>query len=225
MQVNIFLAFGAGVLSFLSPCVLPLIPAYIALITGLTTKELEEEEEKYFSQLFSQSILFILGFSFVFISFSITINYFGKYIPQGVLRIIGGSIVILLGLHMVGIITINFLNKVKKINLSKKPLYIGSAFVVGMVFAFGWSPCIGPILGSILMYASVQETLSKSIFLLISYCLGLGIPFIFISVVGVGMFVKFFKKFNKYYRVVEIASGVLLIIIGLLILLNKFWIK
>jgi len=224
MNINIPLAFSAGILSFLSPCVLPLIPAYIALITGLTTKELEIEKDRYFSKMVLQSILFILGFSVVFISFSIIITYFGHRIPEDILRIVGGIIVIMLGIHVAGIFTIKFLNHLKKINLSTKPTYIGSSFVIGMIFAFGWSPCIGPILGSILTYASVQETVKKSILLLVAYCIGLGIPFLLVSVLGIGMFLKFFKQFNKYYRIIEIVSGLLLIIIGVLILLDKFWI-
>lgn len=224
MDVSIPLALMAGILSFLSPCVLPLIPSYIALITGLTTKELEEDKNKYFSKLVLQSILFISGFSIIFIIFSVIINYFGQYVPKHILRLIGGVIVIILGLHVMGIFNIKFLNYMKKFNLSGKPRYIGGSFVVGMVFAIGWSPCVGPILGSILMYASVQETLSRAIFLLIAYCIGLGIPFLLVSIFGIGIFIRFFRKLKHHYRTVEIITGTLLVIIGILILLDKFWI-
>jgi len=223
MQINISLAFIAGVLSFLSPCVLPLIPAYIALITGLTFKELEEEKSKYFIKLVIESILFVFGFSAVFISFFLIATYFGNYIPRQILRLIGGIIVIILGFHVMGVFSIKALKYTKKLDLGIRSRYMGESFIIGAIFAFGWSPCVGPILGSILMYASVQETFTKGFFLLITYCIGLGIPFLLISILGIGLFSRLIRKFKKFYKSIELVSGILLVIIGTLILLNKFW--
>jgi cytochrome c-type biogenesis protein len=224
MEVNFALAFTAGVLSFLSPCVLPLIPSYMVLMTGISAEELEKGSKKYFLLLLIHSCLFVTGFSTVFISLAIAVNYFGKYIPFEILSVAGGIIVILFGLHLSGLIKFSIFYKIKKPEISRKTTLAGS-FVVGMIFAAGWSPCIGPILGSILLYSSVHETVYKAVFLLIAYCLGLGLPFIAVCVAGIGFFVKILNKFKKYFPVVRILSGILLIITGILILAGNFWVK
>ena len=174
-MVELFIAFGAGLISFLSPCVLPLIPGYISYISGASLNELLAKKKINLIPL----ILFTLGFSFVFIAFGAAASYVGQILLQHsqILRIIAGLVIIIFSLQLIGIININFLNFEKKI-YTKKNNNILFSFIVGMAFGFGWTPCIGPILGSILALASTEETIFKAIILLSFYSLGLAIPFI-----------------------------------------------
>ena len=174
-MIEFFVAFGAGLISFLSPCVLPLIPGYISFISGSSINELLENKKINILPL----ILFTLGFSFVFIMFGAVASYLGQVLLQNsqTLRVIAGLIIIIFSLQLIGIININFLNFEKKI-YTKKNNNIWFSFIIGMAFGFGWTPCIGPILGSILALASTEETVFKAIILLSFYSLGLAIPFI-----------------------------------------------
>ena len=174
-MIELLIAFGAGLISFLSPCVLPLIPGYISFITGNSLNELLESKKINIRPL----ILFTLGFSFVFIIFGAAASYLGQVLLQNseTLRIIAGLIIIIFSLQLIGIININFLNFEKKI-YTQKNNNIWFSFIIGMAFGFGWTPCIGPILGSILALASTEETIYKAILLLSFYSLGLAIPFI-----------------------------------------------
>ena len=216
-MIELLIAFGAGLISFLSPCVLPLIPGYISFITGNSLNELLESKKINIRPL----ILFTLGFSFVFIIFGAAASYLGQVLLQNseTLRIIAGLIIIIFSLQLIGIININFLNFEKKI-YTKKNNNIWFSFIIGMAFGFGWTPCIGPILGSILALASTEETVFKAIILLSFYSLGLAIPFI-LSGYLMQRFLIFSKNFKKNINLVTKGGGVILLITGVLILTNQ----
>ena len=216
-MIELLIAFGAGLISFLSPCVLPLIPGYISFITGNSLNELLESKKINIRPL----ILFTLGFSFVFIIFGAAASYLGQVLLQNseTLRIIAGLIIIIFSLQLIGIININFLNFEKKI-YTKKNNNIWFSFIIGMAFGFGWTPCIGPILGSILALASTEETVFKAVILLSFYSLGLAIPFI-LSGYLMQRFLIFSKNFKKNINLVTKGGGVILLITGVLILTNQ----
>ena len=214
---ELFIALGAGLISFLSPCVLPLIPGYISYISGQSLNELTASKKVNLIPL----LLFSLGFSFVFIVFGASASALGKILLQNYnqLRIVAGLIIIIFSLQLIGIINIKILNYEKKYYTKKstKPLF---TFIVGMVFGFGWTPCIGPILGSILALAATEETISKAILLLCCYSLGLAIPFI-LSGYLIQKFLIFSKNFKKNINLVSKVGGVILLITGISILTNK----
>ena len=216
-MIELLIAFGAGLISFLSPCVLPLIPGYISYISGASLDELLANKKINLVPL----ILFTLGFSFVFIIFGAAASYLGQVLLQNseTLRILAGLIIIVFSLQLVGIININFLNFEKKI-YTKKNNNIWFSFIIGMAFGFGWTPCIGPILGSILALASTEETVFKAIILLSFYSLGLAIPFI-LSGYLMQRFLMFSKNFKKNINLVTKSGGVILLITGVLILTNQ----
>ena len=216
-MIELFIALGAGLISFLSPCILPLIPGHISFISGQSLNELIENKKVNFIPL----ILFSLGFSFVFILLGATASFLGKFLIQNSnqLRIIAGIIIIIFALQLIGIINIKFLNYEKKYYTSKSSKILFS-FVVGMAFGFGWSPCIGPILGSILVLASTEENVSRAIILLSFYSLGLAIPFI-ASGFLIQKFLVFSKNFKKNINKVTKIGGAILLITGILILTNK----
>ena len=216
-MIELFIAFGAGLISFLSPCVLPLIPGYISFISGASLDELLKNKKINLMPL----ILFTLGFSFVFIIFGAAASYLGQVLLQNseMLRIIAGLIIIIFSLQLIGFININFLNFEKKI-YTQKNNNIWFSFIIGMAFGFGWTPCIGPILGSILALASTEETVFKAIILLSFYSLGLAIPFI-LSGYLMQRFLMFSKNFKKNINLVTKGGGVILLITGVLILTNQ----
>ena len=216
-MIELLIAFGAVLISFLSPCVLPLIPGYISFVTGNSLNELLESKKINIRPL----ILFTLGFSFVFIIFGAAASYLGQVLLQNseTLRIIAGLIIIIFSLQLIGIININFLNFEKKI-YTQKNNNIWFSFIIGMAFGFGWTPCIGPILGSILALASTEETIFKAIILLSFYSLGLAIPFI-LSGYLMQRFLMFSKNFKKNINLVTKGGGVILLITGALILTNQ----
>ena len=216
-MIELLIAFGAGLISFLSPCVLPLIPGYISYISGASLDELLANKKINLLPL----ILFTLGFSFVFIIFGAAASYLGQELLQNseTLRILAGLIIIVFSLQLIGIININFLNFEKKI-YTKKNNNIWFSFIIGMAFGFGWTPCIGPILGSILALASTEETVFKAIILLSFYSLGLAIPFI-LSGYLMQRFLMFSKNFKKNINLVTKSGGVILLITGVLILTNQ----
>ena len=216
-MIELFIAFGAGLISFLSPCVLPLIPGYISFISGATLNELIAKKKINLLPL----ILFSLGFSFVFIIFGAAASFVGQLFLQNsqTLRIIAGLIIIIFSIHLLGILNISFLNFEKKI-YTKKIENIWFAFIVGMAFGFGWTPCIGPILGSILALASTEETIFRAIILLSFYSLGLAIPFI-LSGYLMQRFLIFSKNFKKNINMVSKIGGFILLITGILILTNQ----
>jgi cytochrome c-type biogenesis protein len=216
-------AFGAGVVSFLSPCVLPLVPGYISMISGATVETLQEADRKLTRNILLNSLMFILGFSVVFVSLGAVATTIGQITIQyhGLLSKIAGAVIILFGLHLTGIFKIKALYADKRLhNVRAGSSPLGS-FVIGFAFAFGWTPCIGPILGGILVLAGSQDTVTKGVLLLATYSLGLAVPFLITSI-GINQFLSFYGRFRRHLRKVEIVSGVLLIIFGVLIAANKF---
>ena len=214
---ELFIAFGAGLISFLSPCVLPLIPGYISFISGSSLNELLAKKKINLIPL----ILFTLGFSFVFISFGATASFLGSVILNNSyeLRIVSGVIIIIFSLHILKIINLNFLNYEKRIYTDKKS-GIFSSILVGMAFGFGWTPCIGPILGSILALASTEQSLNRGILLLVFYSLGLAIPFI-LSGYLIQKFLVFSKNLKSKMNIILKSGGALLLITGILMITNK----
>tara|TARA_B100001769_G_C22030927_1_gene553981 strand:- start:93 stop:800 length:708 start_codon:yes stop_codon:yes gene_type:complete len=216
-MIELFIAFGAGLISFLSPCVLPLIPGYISFISGASLNELLEKKRINLVPL----ILFSLGFSFVFIIFGAAASFLGQLLLENsnTLRIVAGLIIIIFSFQLIGVININFLNFEKKI-YTQRNNNIWFSFIVGMAFGFGWTPCIGPILGSILALASTEETILRAIILLSFYSLGLAIPFV-LSGYLIQRFLMFSKNFKKNINLVSKIGGLILLITGILILTNQ----
>ena len=216
-MIELLVALSAGLLSFLSPCVLPLIPGYISYISGSSLNELLEKKEINIIPL----ILFSLGFSIVFILFGAASTFLGQIVlnNSNTLRIVAGLIIIFFSLNIIGVLNFNFLNYEKRINYTKKKGQIGSV-LVGMAFGFGWTPCIGPILGSILLLASTEESINRGILLLSFYSLGLAIPFVLSGY----LFQKFMvisKNIKKKMNLITKIGGSLLLITGILILTNQ----
>jgi len=221
-NVNILTAFVFGIISFISPCVLPIVPGYLSFISGYSFDEmLNSSRPELFKRVTLNSILFIIGFSIIFIALGASATFVGQFLLQklNIFSKIAGAIIIIFGLHMVGIFKISFLNYEKKFHSDKKIGPLGS-LVAGLAFAFGWTPCIGPVLAAILTIAAQQDTVGKGIMLLSVYSLGLGIPFLITSL-SINAFLSFFGKFKKYIRWVEVGGGALLIIVGFLIMTNN----
>jgi cytochrome c-type biogenesis protein len=223
-DISFPLAFLAGILSFLSPCVLPLIPSYVSFITGISFKDLTVgvDRKRVHYLTMTNSLAFIAGFSSVFIGLGISSSAIGGFLFQymDTIRVIGGVLVIIFGFFIAGFLKLDFLMKEKKIHLSGKPAgYIGT-FIVGMTFAAGWSPCIGPILGAILVYAGAKGSALYGFQLLAVYSLGMAIPF-FLSALAINVFLSYSPKIAKSMRVIMIASGLLLIIFGVLLLTDQ----
>ena len=216
-MIELFIAFGAGLISFLSPCVLPLIPGYISYISGSSLNELIEKKTVNIFPI----ILFTIGFSIVFISFGATASFLGSIILQNSyeLRIASGIIIIIFSLQILGIINLNFLNYEKRIYTEKKSGVL-SSLLVGMAFGFGWTPCIGPILGSILALASTEQSLNKGILLLVFYSLGLAIPFI-LSGYLIQKFLVFSKNIKSKMSIIMKTGGALLLTTGILMITNQ----
>ena len=216
-MIELLLAFGAGLISFLSPCVLPLIPGYISYISGNSINELIDKKNV---NLFPM-VLFTAGFSIVFIIFGAASTFLGQVLLQNSfeLRILAGLIIIILSLHIIGILNIKFLNFEKRIQ-TKTNTNFYSPILIGMAFAFGWTPCIGPILGSILVLAATEDSINKGIMLLFFYSLGLAIPFI-LSGYLIQKFLIFSKNFKKNINKVSKIGGIILLITGILILTNQ----
>ncbi len=224
-EVSTFIAFFAGILSFISPCILPLIPSYLTYITGVSFKALTDTHSR--SRLrwitVSHSLLFIFGFSTVFVLMGASASYLGQLVVQYQVWLMrgGGVLIILLGLHFIGVFHIPFLQMERRVELKKKPLGYFGSFLVGVVFAAGWTPCVGPILSTILIYASTQQSLSTGIFLLAIYSLGLGTPF-FLTSIAFNSFLFAFERLKRYMRVITLVSGLFLIAIGILFLTDLF---
>ncbi len=224
-EVSILIAFSAGLVSFASPCFLPLIPSYISYITGVSFNDLtaDKPRKRLRWMTVSHSLLFILGFSIIFVLLGASASYLGQLLSEHQLwiRRAGGGLIILLGLHFTGVINIPFLQMERRFELKKKPLgYLGS-FLVGVVFAAGWTPCVGPILSTILLYASAAKSFTRGIALLAFYSLGLGVPF-FISSLAFNFFLTLSNRIRRYMRFIMIGSGVFLIAIGILLLTDLF---
>lgn len=219
-QVSLWVAFVAGIFSFLSPCILPLVPGYISFLSGVSLEELKQGNvhKKVVRKAGLTSIFFVMGFSVVFIALGASASFAGKFLIKHIAIItkVAGVLIVVLGLHLTGILNLAWLNYNRQVRLKNiSPGFLG-AFVIGLAFAFGWTPCVGPILAGILTLAATQDTLLRGVYLLASYSLGLGIPFI-ITGFAVGVFMRFFEKYKKFIRWGEVVAGVFLIIIGVLI--------
>jgi cytochrome c-type biogenesis protein len=219
-NVTLLAAFAAGFLSFVSPCVLPLIPGYISFVSGASLEEMRGESAAQASrtQVFSTSLAFVIGFSIVFVALGASATAIGKFllVQLPLLSKIAGAILIVFGLHTMGVFRLAFLETEKRMQAQRKPAGLLGALLVGVAFAFGWTPCIGPILGGILAIAASKNSISEGVTLLAVYSLGLGIPFLLTSL-AINQFFSATKRIRKYYHAIEVISGVLLVAIGLLI--------
>ena len=198
-QVSLFAAFSAGLLSFISPCVLPLVPSYLSYITGLSVENLakEEERERLRSAIILNALLFIAGFSTVFIAFGASASLIGQvlYEYQDIIRKVGGVLIIIFGLYLLGILKLNILMTERRlVHFESRPVGYFGSFLIGTAFAAGWTPCVGPVLGTILAYASTTESMSGGVMLLSAYSFGLGLPF-FLTAFGMDTFLSYFKNF------------------------------
>jgi len=219
MSTTLSIAFLAGLISFLSPCVLPLIPGYIAYISGTSLSKIRAKKENL---IIIKTIFFTLGFSFVFITLGSTASLIGKFFltNSNILRIIAGIIIIFFSLQIIGIINLNIMNKDIRFFTGQYNNNLAFPFIVGAAFGFGWTPCIGPILGSIITLAALEENIGKGILLLSFYSLGLAIPFI-ISGVLIDKFLLFSKNFKKYTLIISKIGGAILLLTGIAILTNQ----
>ena len=224
-SVDIWTAFGAGVLSFISPCILPIIPSYMFFIGGTSAGALksaeDEEKKKSQRQIILSSLCFILGFSLVFIAMGATATGIGQALKshQDLLRKLGGIVIIVLGLHMMGAIQIKALLYEKRMHFKARPPGYFGALLIGISFALGWTPCIGPILGTILGVASTKTQISEGVSLLSMYSLGLAIPFFATALLMDKLFVHF-RKLQKHMQTISIISGVFMILIGIMVFTN-----
>ena len=216
MAATLLTAFFGGLLSFLSPCVLPLVPPYLCFITGATLDDLTESTAISRKRTLIASLAFVLGFSTVFVLLGATASAAGQVIREHLplLAKLAGVFIILMGLHFLGVFRFAFLNREKRYHQETRPAGLLGAYAVGLAFAFGWTPCIGPVLATILAVAAAEESVGQGAFLLAIYSLGLGVPFL-LAALGVGTFLAFLKRFAKHLDMVEKAMGVLLILAGL----------
>ena len=224
-NVTLITAFIAGIISFISPCVLPIVPGYISFISGVSLQELKgqaevsQEDKKRLRRLVVvNSLFFVLGFSLVFIAMGASATYIGRWFHENrvLLARVAGVIIIIFGLHTMGITPIKWLNYEKRFHANKKPLGVLGSLLIGLAFAFGWSPCIGPILAGVLAMAATQETVREGVALLAAYSLGLGLPFIATSL-AINSFMNVFSHVKRHMRKVEIVAGILLIAVGVLV--------
>jgi cytochrome c-type biogenesis protein len=216
-------AFVAGLVSFLSPCVLPLVPGYVSLISGAGVEELRNHESQLFRKMMLNSISFIVGFSVVFITLGAISTEVGQLLARykSTLAQVAGVVIILFGLHLTGIFRINALYADKRLHNVKGGSSPAGAFLIGFAFAFGWTPCVGPILAVILTFAAAQDSVFKGILLLAVYSLGLAVPFL-VTAFALERFLKFYGRFKSFMHGVEVASGALLIALGVLLVFGRF---
>src|SRR5688572_25018283 len=236
-NVTLLAAFGAGLLSFISPCVLPLVPGYLSYISGLSLDEMRGVSAgptapaavavvappETRRRVLTSSLAFILGFSIVFVALGASASVVGQFLMSrlSLLGKIAGAIIIVFGLHTMGVLRIEWLYQEKRVQTSQRPAGFVGATLVGIAFAFGWTPCIGPILAGILAIAAAQDTIDQGVRLLSAYSLGLGVPF-FAAALAINRFFAAFAKIRRHYHKVELVSGALLVGIGLLIFTNRF---
>ncbi|MEL3891016.1 cytochrome c biogenesis protein CcdA [Ferrovibrio sp. MS7] len=225
LDVSYAVAAGAGALSFLSPCVLPLVPAYLCFVAGTSLDEMLERQEidkAETRRVLMAAIAFVLGFSTVFVIMGASASAINQLVVQhlDIIGKIAGGIIILFGLHFMGLLKIGLLYREARINPENRPTSWLGAYVIGLAFAFGWTPCIGPILASILTIAGSRSDLSYGVSLLATYALGLGIPFL-LAALAMKPFMRFMQRFRRHMRKVEIAAGALLVTTGVLIFTNS----
>jgi cytochrome c-type biogenesis protein len=221
---GVLVAFPAGVVSFLSPCVLPLFPSYLSFITGMSVDRLTSEiNARTRTWVLLHSIAFIAGFTTVFVSLGASFSAAGRFFLdyRDAIRLAGGVLIAVFGLYIAGVLRLGVFGRTRQLAIRSKPAGFAGSFLVGLTFAIGWTPCVGPILGSILTLASNDKTVEQGIVLLLAYSLGLGVPFL-LSSVALGGFLRFFKRYRPFIPTVERAAGVLLVLVGLLVLTNYY---
>ncbi|MBI4420930.1 MAG: cytochrome c biogenesis protein CcdA [Gemmatimonadetes bacterium] len=226
--VPVLAAAAAGVVSFLSPCVLPLLPGYLSFVSGISYAELAGEKDEpgrraaLVRTVTPNAVLFVLGFTTVFVALGASATTLGRFLIGSfpTFTRIAGAVIILFGLHIVGVVRIPVLHREKRVQTKAAPRTLVGSYTVGMAFAFGWTPCIGPILAAMLTLAATRETVSQGVALLTVYSLGLGVPFL-VAALGVNYVLGFMSRFRRYVRGVEIAGGVLLVLVGVLVFANK----
>lgn len=223
-SLGVVVAFSAGLFSFLSPCVLPLFPSYLSFITGMSVGDLSGDlTAAARRRVLLHAVTFVLGFSLVFVSLGASFSAAGQVLFQyrDWIRIVGGLLIIVFGLYIAGLLSIGLFTRTQQWQIREKPAgYVGS-FLVGVTFAIGWTPCVGPILGAILSLAGTAETVQRGVGLLIAYSAGLGVPFL-LSAVALGSFLRFFKRYRPFIPIVERGAGVLLVVVGVLVATNYY---
>jgi cytochrome c-type biogenesis protein len=220
-EVNAFVAFAAGVFSFLSPCVLPLIPSYLSFVSGVSVEEMRGAQAiaRVRARVVLNSLAFIAGFSLVFVSLGASASLLGGLFfgYRDFIRLVGGVVVLLVGLYLIGLFKIAALERYLQFNLKDKPAgYLGSV-LVGITFAVAWTPCVGPVLGAVLALAGASGEVGRGVFLLSSYAAGLALPF-FLSALAVNSFFQFSQRFRRYIHAVHVMGGVLLVVVGILLI-------
>lgn len=223
-SLGALVAFSAGLFSFLSPCVLPLFPSYLSFITGMSVDRLAHEVDAGArTRVLLHSLAFILGFSVVFVSLGASFSAAGQFLLdyRDWIRIGGGLLIVVFGLYIAGVLRVGLFGRTQQLQLRSKPAGLVGSFLVGLTFAIGWTPCVGPILGSILTLASNDRTVRQGIVLLLCYSAGLGLPFL-LSSIALGGFLRFFKRYRPFIPAVERAAGVLLIVVGVLVATNYY---
>lgn len=222
-DVTLLAAFGAGFLSFISPCVLPLIPGYISYISGMSLEDMRKADAGSRRRLIIATLFFILGFSIVFMAMGASASALGALLREHlrVVQKIAGAVIVIFGLHLLGVFRIGFLDRDTRVQTSRKPATPLGALLVGTAFAFGWTPCIGPILGGILTIAGSKATVGEGVLLLAVYSAGLGVPFLLTSI-AVDKFFLASARVRRHYRTIEMVSGGMLVILGVLIFTDRF---
>ena len=227
-DVSIYMAFAAGLISFLSPCVLPLVPGYIFFLSGVSIAGIREKEggaaflSKEKRIILYNSIFFVIGFSMVFILLGATATWIGSLISSkiSILTKLAGLVIIFFGIYMTGFIRPRFLYREARFQIKAKRFGYAGALLIGAAFAFGWTPCIGPILAGILTFAGTMENVNQGVFLLLMYSLGLGVPFL-LTAIGINRFWRFFNRIKRHLRLLEVISGTVMIVLGFMIFTNK----
>jgi cytochrome c-type biogenesis protein len=213
-----------GIISFASPCILPLIPSYVSYITGISYDELvsRESRRKNMNTTLLHSLAFVAGFSLIFVLLGATASFAGNILAQHLdtIRIVGGVLIIIMGIFVMDLINIPFLQRDARIHLKNRPVGYAGTVVVGMIFGAGWTPCTGPFLGSVLALAMTTDTLGRGMTLLAFYSIGLGVPFI-LSAVAISAFLSSFERLKKHFKAIKITSGIILIAMGLLLVTDK----
>jgi cytochrome c-type biogenesis protein len=220
-DVNVFVAFAAGIFSFLSPCVLPLVPSYLSFISGISLERMRSDQglSRTRWRIILNAIAFIVGFSLVFVSLGASASFLGSLFLayRNVIRVVGGLLILLVGFYLIGLFKVPAFERYLQFNLQDRPAgYFGSV-LVGITFAVAWTPCVGPVLGAILALAGSSAELGRGILLLTGYAAGLALPF-FLSAIAINWFFQFSRAFRRYIHAVHVAGGILLVIAALLLL-------
>ena len=219
-DLSIIGALFAGLLSFLSPCVLPLVPPYLGYLAGVSLDQLtgnsEVATDRVRLRVFFSALTFVLGFSTVFVILGASASFIGQFVIQHleILGYVAGIAIILMGLHFIGVFKISLLHREFRVNVNHRPTGAGGAYLIGLAFGFGWTPCIGPVLAAILAIAGTEETVGKGAFLLLIYSLGIGIPFL-VTALFAGAFIRFMQGFRKHLAKVEVVMGIVLVLTGI----------